>query len=47
MSKRQIQNKISELDFWLTNNPQHENYSVVLRDKKDLEQRLIHEDYED
>ncbi|MDM1033791.1 hypothetical protein HXZ91_04770 [Myroides odoratimimus] len=46
MTRRQIENKISELDYWLTNNAQHPNYGVVLRDKKDLEQRLIQEEYE-
>lgn len=46
MTRRQIENKISELGYWLTNNAQHPNYSVVLRDKKDLEQRLIQEEYE-
>lgn len=46
MTKRQIENKISELDYWLTNNAQHPNYSLVLRDKKDLEQHLIDKEYE-
>lgn len=46
MTKQQIENKISELDYWLMNNAQHPNYSVVLSDKKNLEQRLIQEEYE-
>lgn len=37
MTKRQIENKISALDYWLTTNATHDNYSIVLQDKKDLE----------
>lgn len=41
MSEQQLRNKISDLGYWLTNNPHHENYSIVLRDKKELEQQLL------
>ncbi|AJA67347.1 hypothetical protein MYRA21_0103 [Myroides sp. A21] len=41
MTKQQIKNKISELDYWLTNNAHHTNYTLVLKDKKELEQQLI------
>lgn len=40
MTEQQLKNKISELSYWLTNNPHHSNYTVVLRDKKELEQQL-------
>lgn len=41
MSEQQVRNKIVELDFWLTNNPHHPNYNLVLNDKKALELKLI------
>lgn len=40
MSVQQMKNKISELEFWLTNNPDHPNQGMVLRDKRELERML-------
>lgn len=37
MTKEALAQKISELEYWLTTNANHENYSLVLQDKKDLE----------
>lgn len=46
MTQTQIKNKITELDFWLTNNPHHTDYGKVLQDKKELEFKLLTKDYE-
>lgn len=47
MTRQQIINRISELDFWLTHNHTHTNYSIVLKDKKVLESQLeTTEEYE-
>lgn len=41
MIKQQLINKIAELEFWLKSNPSHPNYSLILKDKQDLERQLI------
>ena len=41
MTPRQTQNKIEELNFWLTHNPKHPNYQIVLKDKIQLENNLL------
>jgi hypothetical protein len=37
MTTTQLKNKIADLEFWLTNNPEHPNYNTVLKDKLKLE----------
>lgn len=41
MTPQQMRNKIADLNEWLTNNPHHPNYNVVLNDKKCLELTLM------
>ncbi len=45
-TKTQIENKIKELDFWLTHNPNHYDYVKVLNQKRDLEKQLLEQNYE-
>lgn len=40
MTKQQMKNKVSDLEWWLTNNPNHPNQGLVLRDKRELERKL-------
>ncbi|WP_164879128.1 hypothetical protein [Flavobacterium cerinum] len=41
MTKKQIENKIVELSFWLTSNPNHPNVNLVMNDKRALELQLM------
>jgi len=41
MTLQQIKNKISELDYWLLNNPTHANRHLVANDKRVLELELM------
>lgn len=40
MNRQQIENKIEDLNFWLTHNPSHLDSSKVLSQKRDLEAEL-------
>lgn len=46
MTKIQMTNKISDLEFWLKSNPNHFDYARILQDKKDLEKKLIAKEYD-
>lgn len=39
-TKTEMLNKLDDLTFWLANNPNHPDYSKVMRDKHELERRL-------
>lgn len=44
-TKIQLENKISELEYWLKANPNHFDYAKILKDKKELEEKIIKKDY--
>lgn len=42
MSERNnIEKRISELENWLRNNPEHPDHGLILKDKRELEAQLI------
>lgn len=46
MTNQEIETKIKELDVWLVTNPNHFDYVNILKQKRDLEQRIKEQDYE-
>lgn len=40
MIAENIKKRISELEEWLRSNPEHPNYSLILKDKRELETQL-------
>ncbi|WP_271783899.1 hypothetical protein [Aquimarina algiphila] len=43
MTRQQKINKVEELEFWLSANPNHTDYHVVLKDKLKLDNELAKE----
>lgn len=41
MTKKQLKNKIEDLEYWLQHNQSHPDYQVILRDKIECERRLL------
>lgn len=39
--KNNIEKRISELENWLRNHPEHPDYALILKDKRELEAQLI------
>jgi len=47
MTKRQLENKISELEQWLRdNNTEHEARPIIEKDLRIFRQKLMNKDYE-
>ena len=44
MNPQQIRTKISELDSWLTENPTHQDVSLILQQKRDLAKELLEQE---
>lgn len=40
MTQEQIKQRITELDYLLIHNPTHTHYSMILKDKLELESKL-------
>jgi len=40
MSPKAINNKIADLDFWLVANPEHPDYSMMLKQKREYQFKL-------
>lgn len=40
MTTKQIENKVSDLEWWLKHNPNHPNHGVILKDKREFERKL-------
>lgn len=41
MSETMLQNRIADLDFWLTHNSQHANYNREYQKREELKRKLI------
>ncbi len=41
MTEKQIERKIEQLDFWLSANPSHPDYSMMIGDKNKLIKELL------
>jgi len=40
MTQKQLTNKIEALNFWLTANPEHPDYQMMLQQKRDFQLKL-------